>query len=298
MKQNQDPARDLSRKDREEIHRRSSIPAVVVHEAIRIEGDAELERPSAALAWSGLAAGLSMGFSLVAEGLLKSYLPDASWSPLISKLGYSLGFLIVILGRQQLFTENTLTPVIPYLMCREWGCLKNLLRLWAVVLATNLIGVFLFAWMIGVTDIFPPEAKAAFTELGLKAVQPGFGAILLKGVFAGWLIAMIVWLMPMAETARVSIIIILTYVVGLGELSHIIAGSAETLYIVVTGEIPFSTYLLGYMLPTLIGNVIGGVALVAALNHAQVVAGTDEEPDYEFRIEDAKREREKRAEAS
>src|SRR5690242_21471880 len=101
---------DLNERELEEVERRSSIRAHVVHEAIRVEGEEELHRRSSALAWSGLAAGLSMGFSLLAEGVLRSAIPDTPWRPLVSKLGYTVGFLVVILGRQQLFTENTRTP--------------------------------------------------------------------------------------------------------------------------------------------------------------------------------------------
>src|SRR3954468_21000345 len=99
---------DLSEAEQKEAEERSSVTVHVVHEAVRREGEEELKRTSTALAWSGLAAGLSMGFSLIAEGLLRSKLPDVPWRPLLTKLGYSAGFVLVILGRQQLFTENTL----------------------------------------------------------------------------------------------------------------------------------------------------------------------------------------------
>src|SRR5579885_2100774 len=92
----------LSDDKQEEAARRTALPADVVYQAICNEGENELARSSAALAWSGLAAGLSMGFSLVAEGLLTVHLPEAPWRPLITKLGYSVGFLMVVLGRQQL----------------------------------------------------------------------------------------------------------------------------------------------------------------------------------------------------
>src|SRR3954465_13897219 len=108
-----------SQKQEEEAHERSSPSGTVVYKAILKEGESELERSSSALFWSGLAAGLSMGFSLVAEGLLRAHLPAEEWRPLGAKFGYSIGFLIVILGRQQLFTENTLTPVLPLLQKKE-----------------------------------------------------------------------------------------------------------------------------------------------------------------------------------
>ena len=84
-----------------------------------------------------------------------------------------------------------------------------------------------------------------------------------------------VWLLPFAETGRVSVIVILTYVVGVGQFAHIIAGSVETLYVVVAGQRTALDYLTRFFLPALIGNVIGGVALVAAVAHAQIVAESE-----------------------
>lgn len=84
-----------------------------------------------------------------------------------------------------------------------------------------------------------------------------------------------VWVLPGAESARVAIIIIITYVIGLGEFSHVIAGSTTVLYLVVVKAAPWSAYLGGFFLPSLLGNIIGGVSLVAALGHAQVVGGKE-----------------------
>lgn len=100
----------LSSDERKEAHRRSAPGVAVVYEAIRQEAETELNRPNSALFWSGLAAGLCIGFSFISQALLQTSLPDTPWQSLVSKLGYSVGFVIVILGRQQLFTENTLTP--------------------------------------------------------------------------------------------------------------------------------------------------------------------------------------------
>jgi len=251
--------------------------AAVVYETIRREGEDELTRPMAALAWSGIAAGLSMGFSMVAEGLLRAHLPDADWRPLVVKLGYSVGFLIVVLGRQQLFTENTLTPILPLLKHKKRSVLGNVGRLWAVVLLANLVGAAVFAWVVARTPAFDESAKQSFLDLGKEAMRHGPGTALLRGVFAGWLIALMVWLLPVAETARVAVIIIITYLVGLGQLTHVIAGSVETLYVVAAeGTKWWRPCVLHYILPALAGNILGGVSLVAALNHAQVVAGEEE----------------------
>jgi formate/nitrite transporter FocA (FNT family) len=148
-------------------------------------------------------------------------------------------------------------------------------RLWAIVLVGNLAGIFIFCSIIGHTDIFSPEARKAFAELGFAAMQPGFVTILLKGIIAGWIIALVIWLLPAAETAGIWMIIFLTYLIGLGELSHVIAGSSSTFYLCATGQLAFGDYFLGFMIPTLIGNAVGGIAIAAAINHAQVIAGEE-----------------------
>jgi formate/nitrite transporter FocA (FNT family) len=253
--------------------RLSAPSGKVVYKAILKEGEEELARSSAALFWSGLAAGLSMGFSMIAEGLLHAYLPDTYWRPLVAKFGYSAGFLIVILGRQQLFTENTLTPILPLLQRKAVATLGNVLRLWAIVLIANLLGALIVAWVAARTNAFDPHVREAFAAIGNKAMENGFATTLLRGIFAGWLIALMVWLLPFAETARVWVIIFITYVVGLGQFSHIIAGAVETFTVAALGQKAWVNVLGSYIVPTLIGNILGGVSLVATLNHAQVVAG-------------------------
>lgn len=262
---------ELSEEEEKQVKERSTPRAAVVYEAIREEGEFEMSRRVSSLAWSGLAAGLSMGFSLVAEGLLKYHLPDASWRPLISKFGYAAGFLIVILGRQQLFTENTLTVILPLLLRKNLETLYCVLRLWGTVFLANIAGALIFAWVVSSTGIFSPEIKQTFTEIGREAAKGEWLTIFLRAIFAGWLIALMVWLLPAAETARVWIIIIMTYLVALGGYAHIIAGSVEVVYAVLTGAIDWSNYFLDWMIPTLLGNIVGGVSLVAVLAHAQVV---------------------------
>jgi formate/nitrite transporter FocA (FNT family) len=262
-----------TRAEKKQVEERVAIGANVVYETIRREGEDELQRPAAALAWSGLAAGLSMGFSLVAEAVLMAHLPDAPWRPLISRLGYSVGFLIVILGRQQLFTENTLTVVLPALLHKDRKTLSNLARLWAVVLTSNIVGTFLFAYCIAHVHLFEPTVQQAFHDIGTAHLGTSFGIALTRAIFAGWLIALMVWLLPGAEASRVVIVIIITYLVGLADLNHIIAGSATMLYLVCTHDISWLQYFSSFFLPTLLGNVLGGVSMVAALGHAQVVGG-------------------------
>src|SRR5205809_1777225 len=264
--------------NQEQAEERTAPKGAVVYAAIRSEGEDELDRSTPALAWSGLAAGLSMGFSFVGQALLQTHLPDSDWRPLLVNLGYPLGFLIVILGRQQLFTENTLTVILPLLLRRDKDTFRNVARLWTTVILANLVGAFLFAFVLARTNAFDDGVNTAFLRLAEGSFSTGFATTLLRGVFAGWLIAMMVWLLPFAESARVWVIIIVTYFVGLGGFSHVIAGSVDVMYLAFGKHISWVDCFGGYVIPAFIGNVIGGVSLVAAINHAQVVTdgqGTD-----------------------
>ncbi len=264
--------KQLSEHEVKEATRRVNLRPAVVFETVRREGQQELERANASLAFSGLAAGLSMGFSLVATGMIAAGLPpNAPWRTLIENLGYTLGFMIVVAGRQQLFTENTVTAIIPLLDSKEkLHTFGNVVRLWSIVLATNLIGALLFALLVFHTGAFAPDVKHAFLELGVTTLSYGFAVTLVKGIFAGWLIALMVWLLPAAEHSRLAVVLIITYVVGAAGLSHIIAGSVEALYAVVAGAASWSYFLLDFLVPVFIGNCIGGVLLVSILNYAQV----------------------------
>ena len=264
---------DLEENEKQKADEEESLNASITYEVIRREGEKELERSPQALAWSGLAAGLSMGFILVAEGLLRSHLPDTSWRPLVAKLGYSVGFLIVILGSQQLYTENTLTPIVPLLTRKSGEMLGRVLRLWAIVLVTNLLGTIIFAWVVARTTLFDMEVHRAFLGLASEALRGDFATTLVRAIFAGWLIALLVWMLPGAQTEQVPVIVGMTYLVGVAGLAHIVAGSTEVAYLVARGAATWGDYLGRFVLPTALGNTLGGVTLVAALNHGQVTSG-------------------------
>ncbi len=258
----------LSDREIEEADERSSTTAKVVHEAIRLEGAEELERPSSSVWWSGLAAGLTIGCSMIAQGILRARLPDTPWRDLVAALGYSLGFLFVTMGRQQLFTETTLTVVLPVL--HKTHRAADVARYWSIVFAANIVGTFLFAAAAMIPGLFQADAVQAFNDLGRELIEPGFLAVLVKGVFAGWLIALMVWLLPAAASARFFVIVAVTWLIGAAKFSHVIAGSVEGAFATLHGGASWNEYLGGFILPALLGNSIGGVVFVALLNHAQV----------------------------
>lgn len=258
-------------KKQEEVEERTAPAGEIVYHAIYREGEHELERGSRELMWSGVAAGLSMGFSLVTEALLRSYLPDEPWRPIIAKLGYSVGFLIVILGRQQLFTKNTLTVMLPLLKKKQQGVLANVARLWVVVFFANLAGALAFALFVSKTPVFGSALNGVITDIAHEGIHQSFLVAMLNSILAGWLIALMIWLLPFAESGRVSVIILLAYIIGLGHFSHVIAGAIPAFYLLFTGGMSVGAWFGLFLAPVLIGNVIGGVALVAVGAHAEFV---------------------------
>lgn len=265
----------LTEEEKQKALQHTSAHVRVIHEVVREEGEQELRRSVQALFWSGLAAGLSMGFSMLAEAAIRSRLPEAPWRDLVAKLGYPLGFLVVIVGKQQLFTENTLTVVLPFIARRDLATLRGLLRIWVVVLAANLIGVHLLAWIVQAAPVVSDEVRQSVLALGNEVGKLSATAVFLRGIFAGWLIALVVWLRAASQGTGVDVVYLLTYLVAIGSFTHVIVGSMEFLSVVFAGQRSWWEFLNRYFLPVLAGNVVGGVSLVAALNHAQVVAGED-----------------------
>ena len=258
--------------DRRKVLERKALSAASVAETLRLEGRTELDRAWLALALSGFGSGLSIGLSFLGEGVLHGHLPNAEWRPLLTSFGYTLGFLVVTLGRQQLYTETTLTALLPALHGRTSRLFASAMRLWAVVLVANLIGAAMFAWAAAASPAFSPELHGAFRELGHQALRNEPWSAFVKGIFGGWLIALMVWLLPSAHTARIWIIVALTYVLSAAQLTHIIAGSVDAFYLMAVGELSFIDYAWRYGVPVLVGNTIGGVVLVTALNWFQVAS--------------------------
>lgn len=261
----------LDEKERDQASAHATPRALVIHEIVREEGEAALARKPSALLWSALAAGLSMGFSFLTQAVLQSKVtPGESGVTLIGAAGYCVGFVIVVLGRQQLFTESTLTVVLPVLTRRDLRTAAAALRLWLIVLVANLAGTWMFAGLLAAPTAYTEALAPVLEHIGRGAYGSNFVTTTLKATLAGWLIALMVWLLPNARSAALLIIAVLTYVVAICELSHVIAGSVEAAYLVLRGLADAQGYLLRFLAPTLLGNVIGGIALVGLLNHASI----------------------------
>ena len=268
--QNDLPA-GVNEREVEDIEERARLRTPVIYEIVRREGQTEMERPVFSLWWSGVAAGVSISFSLLAEAVLQMHLPAARWQPLVSCFGYSVGFLIVVLARQQLFTENTVTVVLPVIADCTPANLRRLLRMWSIVFAANMAGTLLAAIFCTVTPAISPELRAVMLEISHSLIELGWNEMLFRGIGAGFLIAAMVWLIPSAEGAQFLVITMNTYVIAIAGFTHIVAGSVEGFMLVLNGRWDLWQMLAGFTAPVLLGNVIGGTALFAVLSYAQVM---------------------------
>lgn len=261
----------MAKNDKREEAASKRLPAKSVYSIIQREGEQELGRPAASLWWSGLVAGISISTSVLVEGILHAELPDADWSSLVQSLGYSIGFLIVILGRQQLFTENTITPVLPIMARFSMANLRSMLKLWAIVLGANLVGTMAAALFVDLVALVSPEqleSMRAVAREGVTGKPPG--EFFLRAIPAGFYIAALVWMLPSSKGFEIWVIMLITWIIAAGDFAHVIVGSSEAFLLLVNGELGVLGAFGGYLLPVLLGNIIGGTALFSALAYAQV----------------------------
>ena len=261
----------ISQREVRDVEEMSAPRTPVIYEVVRRLGEEELERPATSLWWSGVAAGLSISFSLLAQAVLETHLPDTPWRILVAGFGYSVGFLMVILGRQQLFTESTITVVLPVLHNLNLGTIGRVARLWAIVLAANLFGTLVAALFCTFTPVLTPELQHGMLTISRHLLELSWAKMLFCGIASGFLIAAMVWMIPSAETAKFAVITLMTYLISIGGFTHIVAGSMEAYLLVLAGDWAWWQMIVQFMVPVLIGNMIGGTVLFAVISYAQVM---------------------------
>jgi formate/nitrite transporter FocA (FNT family) len=260
----------LSEAEEREVEERSPPQAKVVHAAVAKQGEDELDRPTGSLFWSGLAAGIAIMASVAMQGALHQRLPDAPWRELVAGFGYPLGFMIVILGRMQLFTEHTMVAVLPLAREPNRRNLRRVARLWSVVFIGNILGSALIAAAAIHLHLQSKELTGAMLEVSSKLLEKGPGELFAQAIPAGFLIASVAWIRSAADDSSFWIVLILTYAIAIGGFTHVIAGAAEAFLLLWAGKAGLSWVLGGFLLPALAGNIVGGTGLFAMLAHAQV----------------------------
>ncbi|PXX91760.1 transporter (formate/nitrite transporter family protein) [Marinobacter vulgaris] len=263
--------KSLTPKERDTVAEHGKLSSLTVYSIIMREGESELQRPKISLWWSGVAAGFGISTSVLVEGIIRSNLgSEHPYLTLIESLGYSFGFVLVILCRLQLFTENTITVVLPVLAQPTRNRLYRTARLWAIVLAANLCGTFITATIVVHGGILSGDTYAAILEISHHLATLTPAETLLRGIPSGFFIAAIVWMLPSAKGSEVLVIVMFTWLIAAGEFTHVIAGSNEIFTLVLNGEMSIFIALTYHISPVLAGNILGGTCLFAMLAYGQV----------------------------
>jgi len=246
-----------------------------IYEQVSRNARHELDRPAIALAISGVAGGITMGLTALSVSIVVGTLGPSTTSRFIAQIFYPMGFIAVILGRAQLFTENTLYPVA--LMLAERRHLWTTLRLWAIVLPSNVLGAFLFALLAVRTGGLRPEYVNAMVVFGKEASNVNDSHVFWSAVIAGWIIALVAWLVSGSHsiTGSVMLIWLLAFIVGLDRIAHCVASSGEIFAAVLQHQVATSRYF-EWLLFAVLGNITGGVMIVTLLEYGQVKGGEQE----------------------
>src|SRR5689334_13818925 len=265
-----DKPQGLTHTERQDVEELSAPRAPVIYEVVRQQGEDELCRPDGSLFWSGVAAGITIMASVIAQGALRQKLPDAPWREAVSGIGYSVGFLMVILGRMQLFTEQTIVTVLPVMAAPSWSKLRATARLWIIVFVANMIGTCVAAAMNVRLRLVSADLLASMLTVSEPLLHKASLEVLAQAVPAGFIIASVAWIRAAISNAEFWVVLTLTYIIALGDFTHVIAGSAEAFLLLFAGKVEIAHALGGLIAPALIGNVIGGTGLFALLAYAQV----------------------------
>lgn len=241
-----------------------------LHRTVREEGEEELRRPALSLFWSGLAAGVAISVSLVTEAALHAALPDMPWRELVVGLGYPVGFLVVILGRMQLFTESTITAMLPLVTRPSRWALTRTLRLWGIVLGANLLGTMIAALALASGAMGSDAIREAAIAISLGITELSAGRTFVNAIPAGLMIAILAWALPNARDQSVLVIVIFTYVLTIAGFSHSIVGSDEAFLLMFAGRAGIWQTIAELIAPAVLGNLVGGAGVFALLAHAQV----------------------------
>ncbi|MBR3961647.1 MAG: formate/nitrite transporter family protein [Clostridia bacterium] len=265
-----DFVRELSRIEQHALHEHAPLPPQLIFKIIRHEGEEELARSFRALAFSALAAGIFVSFSFLFRSVFHLHMGNSQFEPLISSLGYTVGFLIVILGRMQLFTENPITTIIPLLSEWSFSRLFKVIRLWSTVFLFNIIGTTIAAIFFASPYTLSPEIESAMHEVASNVMLLQPIENILRGIPAGIIIAAIVWTSPQTKNFRFVMIMFFVYFIALGDFTHVVVGSCEMAYEVIKGDAGFIEYFFKFLIPTGLGNVIGGTMIFTLLIYNQV----------------------------
>lgn len=234
-----------------------------------LAGLAEVKRPPAGLFLSSFSAGLNIGFSLLLMGVATTLFGPTTEGVLkesVLAVSYAAGFILVILGRSELFTEHTTLAVFPVLARRASGW--DLTRVWGIVLVGNMLGAFGFAVLVArLTPALAIIEPWALEEIAYNMTRQPPWVMLASAVLAGWLMGELAWLLAASRDtiSQVVCVVIVTTLIGFTRLHHIVVGTVEVLAGVLSGDRVGLSDFARFFVVTALGNAIGGVFFVAVI---------------------------------
>ena len=245
------------------------------------EGLTTLRRPASGQFLSAVSCGLDLGIGpfvlLMLLTALGGTLPDPL-AKLFMAAGYTFGFVFVVLGRSELFTEHTTLAVLPVLVGES--SVTKLAQLWTVVYLGNIVGGFVFA---GFAVVAGPALHVidqhAFVTTAETFVDLSPTGVFTGALLAGWLMGLLSWILTSVRDtiSRIAVIFVTTFVIGFGHLPHCVAGNIE----VVAGMLAGADITVGqwaqFLAITTVGNAIGGVVFVTLIKYGHVVRGYEEQ---------------------
>lgn len=257
---------------------RDRFSADEIFQRVTASAEEEIDRGARLLFFSGLAAGTSIGATFFGRAVMTAAYPSDPVG--LGNLLYPLGFVMIVLGGYQLFTENTLTPVT--LVLTRHASIPSLLRLWGIVLFANVVGAGVVAFIFANTGILDSPVAEAAHGFGEHALSVPWSALFFKAMVAGGLVATMVWLVHAARDTitRFSVVYLITFLIPAGDLFHCITGAFEVLYLVFTGSASLISVFAGFFVPVVLGNIAGGVFFVALVNYGMTAQRRS--PDREY----------------
>jgi len=237
-----------------------------VFQRIIAAADEEITSGSRELYFSALAAGFSITITFL---LYISLTASTNKDPVLSAMLYPLGFIYIIIGGYQLYTENTLPPVA--LTLERLASIPALLRNWIVVLAGNFTGGALGAAALAYGGVLSTKETQVALSIAQKGIDTEPLVLFTKAAFAGLIVAGVVWVDYASRDtiSRLAVVYLAFLAIPLGGLFHVVVSFTEMLYLVFVGDLSVFVGMTEFVLPVLAGNTVGGVVLVTAVNYFQ-----------------------------
>lgn len=238
------------------------------------EGERRLARSVTGLVATGFAGGAEVGFGIMMIAVVSGAVRTIAPEPIAHLAGaavFGIAFVLITLGRAELFTENFHIPVAAVYARRSSG--RALVRMWIVTLLFNMIGLVVVVGLLSIHGVLKSDTLTATGPLadtyGSRALLPAFAS----AVIAGAVMTLFTWVVAAAESpaSRVIVSLLIGFVLIAPSLNHAVVSFGEILFGLFSGAARSTgTDLWRNLGVAIAGNLIGGIGLVFTTRVAQV----------------------------